>query len=565
MTQFLRRFRTMDVLLVGVLVIWTTLGRFLAPFDPYSASVSDRLQPPAWPHVMGTDDNGFDILSRILAAGQIDVGIALTATIIAAVAGSILGLLVTQLERSFDRVLRMFGASVLRLTEIMQAFPVFIFAMILVASFGANALNLIIAIAFVNAPVFLRLVRAEAQTLWSLQFSEAAQLMGNSNGRISFLHILPNAFGTIMNQVSVTIGFGVLLTAGLSFVGAGIKPPTPELGGMIAAGGRYVISGQWWVAVFPGLALAFLIFSFAYLGDRISAAVLARGSVRRAAAPAIAGSIGETLIRFRPMVQTHASGHAVMEIADLSVFVPNGGSKLVSDFNLTLDKGSAVAIVGASGAGKSLLIRALLGVFDEAKLTVTGHMRVDGGDETDLSEADASTRFHLGVCGLVANPRLMLNPVIKLDTYFNRVLAARGVASRRERVAEACRLLTAVGISDAETRLSQYPFELSGGTAQRVCIALSLAAGAKVLCFDEPTAGLDVTIQRQVLDVINELRRDLGIAVIFSTSDLALATHFSDRIVVLDRGAVVEEQESRTLYAHPQSQAAKAIVEVSRA
>jgi ABC-type glutathione transport system ATPase component len=244
--------------------------------------------------------------------------------------------------------------------------------------------------------------------------------------------------------------------------------------------------------------------------------------------------------------------------------IVGSGAPLISDFSVGIREGEAVSVVGASGAGKSLLIRALLGVFDEHKLKLTGHMRVANGEAVDLSQADAATRFDLGVCGLVANPRLMLNPVITVEAYFNRVLKARNFRGRRERFAEACRLLSSVGISDAEVRMGQYPFELSGGTAQRVCIALSLAAGAKILCFDEPTAGLDVTIQRQVLDIIRELRADLGLAVIFSTSDLALASNFSDRIIVMDHGHLVEEAKAGDLYRMPQTSAAKAIVEVSR-
>lgn len=561
MIRSLRRLKPVDLTLIAVLVIWTLGGQFLAPHDPGSTSVSARLLPPSADHLLGTDDNGFDILSRILAAGQVNVGIALTATLIATLIGTALGLVITQWEQSSSRILRALGYGMLRLTEIMQAFPVFILAMILVAAFGANAMNLILAIAFVNAPVFLRLVRAEAQTLWSLQFSEAARLMGNRDWRISFVHILPNAIGTVINQVSVTIGFGVLLTAGLSFVGAGIKPPTPELGGMIAAGGRFVISGQWWVAVFPGLALAFLIFSFAYLGDRLSTVLHARGSGRRDPSPL--NQKARPVPAPQPAIVP--SPDLVLRVENLSVATMRSGVKLIEDFSIGLKKGESVAVIGASGSGKSLLMRALLGIYDERTLQVTGHLTMTNGESVDLSRADAATRFHLGISGLVANPRLMLNPVIKLSTYFDRVLKERHHGDRRERFAEACRLLTAVGISDAAVRMNQYPFQLSGGTAQRVCLALALAAGAKVLCFDEPTAGLDVTIQRQVLDLVNQLRADFGLSVIFSTSDMALATRFADRILVLDRGVPVELAPAMQLFSAPRSDAANAILKVGKA
>lgn len=167
-----------------------------------------------------------------------------------------------------------------------------------------------------------------------------------------------------------------------------------------------------------------------------------------------------------------------MEVDGLSV-ATGSGVRLISDFCVSLRKGEAVAVVGASGAGKSLLIRAMLGVFDQRKLALTGHLRVNNGEAIDLSQANAATRFELGICGLVANPRLMLNPVIKINAYFDWVLKAQSLKDRKERFAEACRLLTAVGISDAAVRMNQYPFQLSGGTAQRVCIALALLRGQR--------------------------------------------------------------------------------------
>lgn len=562
----LRSIRASEATLVLVIVVWTVFGSWLAPYNPYQALATQRLLPPDAANLFGTDDNGFDILSRILAAGRVDVGVALTATIISMLSGSALGLLVAQWELSRSRGLRLIARFVLSVTEIMQAFPVFILAMILVAAFGANALNLILAIAFVNAPVFLRLVRAEAVSLWKMQFAEAARITGNRDIGISFRHILPNALPTIITQISVTIGFGILLTAGLSFVGAGIKPPTPELGGMIAAGGRYVISGQWWVSVFPGLALAFLIFSFAYLGDRLRAASQVKGRRSHLAAVAALADApitkpAKTKPRLMP-VTVHGAA-AQFSVSDLNVSSVESGETLLRHVSFALGEGEAASVVGPSLAGKSLLIRALLGIYDRRSLKVSGTMTATGHAAISLAGSGSDVRFAIGVCGLVANPRLMLNPVVKLRAYFDRVLAARGF-SKADARAESARLLTAVGISDAAVRLNQYPFQLSGGTAQRVCIALTLAAGAKTLCLDEPTAGLDVTIQRQVLELIMQLRREFGLSVIFATSDLALAGAFSDTMVVLDKGELVEQATPRQILAAPATQTARRLVEVSR-
>ena len=158
--------------------------------------------------------------------------------------------------------------AMLRLLDVIQAFPVFILAMVLVAIRGTGPVNVVFAVAFVNFPVFLRLVRSGILSLREHLYAEAALALGNSELGVGFKHLLPNAWPTVLVQVSVTIGFAVLLTAGLSFVGAGVEPPpTPELGSMIASGAKFMITGQWWVAMFPGLLLGLIVFTFAVMGD----------------------------------------------------------------------------------------------------------------------------------------------------------------------------------------------------------------------------------------------------------------------------------------------------------
>src|ERR1700730_9519725 len=253
--------------LFAVIIVLTVVGPDLAPYSTIEASPTDRLIPPSAAHWFGPDDNGIDILSRLLAAPRTDVVIAVIATAISVLLGSPLGVVIALLESRRGAGSTIVAEIAMRSLEVIQAFPVFVFAMVLVAAFGGTKVNIIAAIAFVNTPVFVRLVRSEVLSLVQRPFAEAARAVGNSEWRVGFRHILPNAIPTILVQLSVTIGFAILLTAGLSFVGAGVKPPTPELGSMIASGAKFLIIGQWWPALFPGIALGLIVFSFGVFGE----------------------------------------------------------------------------------------------------------------------------------------------------------------------------------------------------------------------------------------------------------------------------------------------------------
>src|SRR5271170_2267689 len=195
----------------AMIIILTAIGAHLAPYSTINASPTDRLVPPSATHWFGTDDNGIDILSRLLAAPRTDVVIAVIATAISVLLGSPLGVLIALLESRKGASSTIVAEIVMRLLEVVQAFPVFVFAMVLVAVFGGTKVNIIAAIAFVNTPVFVRLVRSDVLSLVQRPFAEAARALGNSEWRIGFRHILPNAIPTILVQLSVTIGFAILL------------------------------------------------------------------------------------------------------------------------------------------------------------------------------------------------------------------------------------------------------------------------------------------------------------------------------------------------------------------
>lgn len=278
---FLRRyplFATGYAIVVGVVAI-AIFAPWIAPHSPINADASAFLKPPSWKHPFGTDQAGLDILSRVLFAPRVDLTIALAGTLVSAALGTALGAIVGYYEGR-GGWLGVGSALLLRGSDVLQAFPVFAFALALVAVFGQSVESIIFAIVFVSTPIYLRLVRSQALALRGRNFVEAAVVSGASDLSILARHIVPNALGPILAQISVTIGMAIVLTAGLSFIGAGVRAPTPEWGSMIASGYQNILTGQWWPSLFPGLALSITVFGFTLVGASIE--VLSDPQKRRA-------------------------------------------------------------------------------------------------------------------------------------------------------------------------------------------------------------------------------------------------------------------------------------------
>ncbi|MEM1388810.1 MAG: ABC transporter permease [Pseudomonadota bacterium] len=245
--------------MLGFLVICAFFGPALVPYDPL-ASDGEILQPPSWAHWFGTDHLGRDVFSRVVVATRLDMAISVGAVALSFIAGSILGCAAGYWGGWIDAVIS-------RGLDMIMAFPLFVLAMGIVAALGNTIENVIYATAVINTPFYARVVRAEVNIRRDAGFVQAAKLAGNSDLRVVALHIFPNALPPMMVQVSLNMGWAVLNAAGLSFIGLGVRPPTPEWGIMVAEGANYIISGEWWLAVFPGLWLMFAVFTFNLLGD----------------------------------------------------------------------------------------------------------------------------------------------------------------------------------------------------------------------------------------------------------------------------------------------------------
>jgi peptide/nickel transport system permease protein len=254
------------VALVALAVLLAVLGPAIAPKDPTAATAAAN-QPPSGKHWFGTDPNGYDVFSRVLAAPRLDVTIALVATSFSFIVGTLAGLFM-----SFWR--GWLGELAMRFSDTVQAFPLFVLAVVFVAMAGRTTVNIIIVIGVLNVPLFLRLIRTQVLSVRERTFVEAARANGDSEVSIAVRHVLPNSIAPGFAQASVTMGWAILVTAGLSFIGAGVQPPTPEWGQMIASGANGIIIGQWWTSVFPGIAMSLTVFGFAIVGETLQSILL---------------------------------------------------------------------------------------------------------------------------------------------------------------------------------------------------------------------------------------------------------------------------------------------------
>jgi peptide/nickel transport system permease protein len=241
-------------------VLCGLLGPSLAPYDPLASDTAVALTGPSAAHWFGTDQLGRDIFSRVVVAARLDLWIAATSVVLAFGIGTLLGLAAGYCGGWIDRIVG-------RVVDTIMAFPLFVLAMGIVAALGNSVANIIYATAIINLPIYARLARAEANVRRDAGFVEAARLCGNGEARIVLAQLLPNIMPLMVVQVSLTLGYAILNAAGLSFIGLGVRPPTAEWGIMVAEGASFIVSGEWWVALFPGLVLMAAVFCFNLMGD----------------------------------------------------------------------------------------------------------------------------------------------------------------------------------------------------------------------------------------------------------------------------------------------------------
>jgi peptide/nickel transport system permease protein len=244
-----------------VLILFAALfGPWIVPYDPLASDTAATLKPPSAAHWFGTDQLGRDIFSRVVVATRLDFIIAVSSVALVFAMGGLAGVAAGFFGGWTDRI-------VSRAADTIMAFPLFVLAMGIVAALGNTVQNIVIATAIINFPLYARVARAEANVRREAGFVLAARLSGNGEARILLTQVLPNIMPIMIVQMSLTMGYAILNAAGLSFIGLGVRPPTPEWGIMVAEGASSIVSGEWWIAFFPGAALMLAVFCFNLLGD----------------------------------------------------------------------------------------------------------------------------------------------------------------------------------------------------------------------------------------------------------------------------------------------------------
>jgi peptide/nickel transport system permease protein len=245
---------------IVLLVVIAILAPWIAPLDPNEPDANAVLQQPSWAHVLGTDDYGRDELSRIIVASRVDLLVPFVSTFLALLIGSLIGAISGFRGGWLDQI-------IMRIVDAVMAFPPFVLAMGLTAAIGSSITNLILVIAVTQVPVYLRQLRAEILREREMEYAQAAQTVGNPTWRIVFIHLVPNCFPPLIVQATLAMGFALLTLAALSYIGLGIQPPNSEWGEMISEGASLMVTGQWWLSLFPGIAILVTVLIFNLMGD----------------------------------------------------------------------------------------------------------------------------------------------------------------------------------------------------------------------------------------------------------------------------------------------------------
>ncbi|MFP4262344.1 MAG: dipeptide/oligopeptide/nickel ABC transporter permease/ATP-binding protein [Halomonas sp.] len=520
----------------GVMLVLLLLLCLITPLlplvDPDTTETANRLQPPlSEGHLLGTDALGRDILSRLLWGTRISLAVGIAASLVAAFVGSLIGIVAGYFGGRTDNTL-------MRGIDMLMAFPYILLALAIVAVLGPGLMNALYAIAIVNIPFFARNIRGVTVSIAHREFVDAARLSGKGDLRILASEILPNVLPVIIITLSTTVGWMILETAGLSFLGLGAQPPQADLGSMLGEGRKMMLNAPH-VATLPGLVIFLLVMSINLLGDGIRDALdprLKSGALSRPAP--------FTRIRRRRIPEAEPTADdALLAVDDLHTDFEVGRDtyRAVNGVSFAICPDECLGLVGESGSGKSVTALSLLGLVASPPGMITGgRIALAGRDLLDLPHREIRRIRGKDVAYVFQDPLSTLHPLFRVGDQLIEAIRQHQPLSRDAARQLAVSLLGQVRIPNPENRADQYPHELSGGMRQRVGIAMALANDPQLIVADEPTTALDVTVQAQILALIQTLRETKGTAVLFITHDFGVVSQVCDRVAVMYAGRIVE-------------------------
>ncbi|WP_410788670.1 dipeptide/oligopeptide/nickel ABC transporter permease/ATP-binding protein [Kribbella sp. C-35] len=539
------------VAVLAVVILAAILAPLLTPYDILTQE--DAGGGPSGAHWFGLDSANRDIFTRLVYGARWSLMIGLGATALALTAGAIIGAVAATSRKAVDE-------TVMRLLDVVMAFPGIALAAVLVAVFGGSIPVLVIAIAFLYTPPVARVVRANVLAQYGEDYVVAEKIIGARTPHILLRHVAINCAAPVLVFCTVMVADAIVFEASLSFIGAGVRPPEPSWGSVIADGKNMVLLGGWWATVFPGLLILITVLSLNILSEAVSDAWAAPGGRRTtpkkqdkdALETAQPGS-GELVelpgldlaaTRLRERARPLPDGEPVLSVQQLAIGFEgrHDGVDVVDGISFEVRPGEVLGLVGESGCGKSLTALTVMGL-EPRGARIGGRIRFDGKDLLSLRRSERRRLLGHDMAMIYQDALSSLNPAMTIKAQLKQVVRRGGRRTPAE-------LLELVGL-DPERTLTSYPHELSGGQRQRVLIAMALSREPKLIVADEPTTALDVTVQAQVIQLLLRLRAELGFALILVSHDLALVADVTDRVVVMYGGQIVETGVTADLVGEP--------------
>jgi peptide/nickel transport system permease protein len=498
----------------GAIALIAAVVPLLPLADPAQTELAHHLTSPSLAHPLGQDADGRDVLSLLLWGARTSLFVAVTSALLACVAGTGLGLVGSRLHGVAEPVLA-------GIMDVLACFPPLLFALLFLAMHGPGTLTLIAVLAVLSVPGFIRVIRT-----------------GAGAGRAAPINLRGLA-GPLLVRLSFVAAFAVMLESGLSFLGLGVVPPTPSWGRMIATASAEMDQAPL-LLLWPCAALSLTILALSALGDALRDAAEPRARRHR---------VGHAALP--PPAIRPASGTAVLDVRNLTVEIeaPHGVVRAVRDVSFSVRAGETVALVGERGSGKSLTGLAIMGLLPDGAHVSLGSAWLQGHNLLRLDEA-AFRRVRGGVASMIfQDPQASLNPLRRIGAQIAEAMHAHFHVADYEAKEEVETLLIRVGIADAKRCARAYPHQLSADMQQRVITAMAIANDPRLLIVDEPTATLDSERQAPLLDLLADLRRELGMGLVLLTRSLAVAARIADRVLVMHQGQIIEQGDVRDILA----------------
>jgi peptide/nickel transport system permease protein len=562
------------MIFLALLAFVTIFGAALAPYDPNAGSLQQILAPPSAEHPLGADSAGRDVLSRLLAATQISIAAALLATVTALVIGVIAGLLAGYYRGWLDTVTSWF-------TSLVMALPGIVILLAARTILGPSIWLAMLVFGIILSPAYFRLVYAAVSGVRNELYVDAARVSGLSDSRIIGRHILSVVRAPIIIQSAIIAGIAIAVQSGLEFLGLG-DLAVPTWGAMLNDAFVNIYQAPI-LMLWPALAISLTCIALTLVANGMRDVLERTATVRRRRRRLVTtrtGSISTVttslslsgadsnaldeieMVSEEPAIihpddeaSARRTGRPILQVNDLRVAYGQGragSTEVVHGVSLEVRAGEVHGLVGESGSGKTQTAFAVLGVLPRGGEITGGSIVFDG---QELS--DGSGQAYRGIRGkriayIPQEPMSNLDPSFRIGFQLVQPLRETLGLSKREATAKALELLARVGIPDPKRTFRAYPFEISGGMAQRVLIAGAVSTQPDLIIADEPTTALDVTVQAEVLDLIRDLQHEQGMAVLLVTHNFGVVSDLCDRVTVMQHGSFVESGPVRSILRSPQ-------------